>query len=67
MLEREGHLTGNDPTLAKEAKEYLDGLARCLAVGHTMSVAEATVVDGCFAKWTGFIEDMLDADVALRN
>ena len=32
------------------------------------SAAEATVVDGCFARWMEFIEeDMLDTDMKSRN
>ena len=53
ILEGEGRRTGNDPTLAKLAKEYLDGLAKRLAVGYTMSAAEAVVIGlskGCISK-----------------
>ncbi|KAL9008363.1 MAG: hypothetical protein Q9180_009511, partial [Flavoplaca navasiana] len=67
VLEGERRRTGDSPDLAKEAKEYLDDLAKRLTVGYTMSAAEATVVDGCFARWTGVIEDMLDTDMKLRH
>ena len=50
----------------KEAKNYLDGLVERIERGASISTAESNTVNGCFAAWSVFINNMVDIDVKGR-